>query len=121
LRRILVTWLFNLIALFVASGILAGIDYGDSEWALVLAALVFSLANIYVRPVLRVLAFPLIIVTLGIALFLINLLMLYLTDWIVDDFEIETFWWGVLGAIIVSLVNALMHRVLPPDDRWRSR
>jgi putative membrane protein len=111
MRRIFVTWLFNVIALFVASWLLSGIDYGDSEWALVLAALVFSLANIYVRPVIRILAFPLIVVTLGIALFLINLLMLYLTDWIVDDFEIETFWWGVLATIIVWIVNGVLHAI----------
>jgi putative membrane protein len=111
MRRILVTWLFNAIALWVASEILEGVDYGDSEWTLVLAALVFSLANIYVRPIVRILALPFIVVTLGIALFLINLLMLYLADWIVGDFEIETFWWGVLAAIIVWIVNGILHAV----------
>jgi putative membrane protein len=44
-------------------------------------------------------------VTLGLFYFLINILMLYLTSWIVPQFEIETFWWGVLAAIIVSVVN----------------
>jgi uncharacterized membrane protein YvlD (DUF360 family) len=41
--------------------------------------------------------------------------MLYVTDWLVPDFEIDTFWWGALAAIIVSFVNALMHRLLPED------
>ena len=47
--------------------------------------------------------------------------MLYVTDWVVPDFEIRSFWWAVLGAIIVSLVNGLMNLVLPdPDERSRS-
>jgi uncharacterized membrane protein YvlD (DUF360 family) len=39
--------------------------------------------------------------------------MLYVTDWLVPDFEIETFWWGALAAIIVSVVNAILLRLLP--------
>ena len=47
--------------------------------------------------------------TLGLFYFLINVLMLYVTDWVVPDFEISTFWWGVLAAIIVSVVNMLLE------------
>ena len=109
MRRFLVTWAFNVAALFVAAWLLDGIDYGDSAWALVVAALVFSLANIFVKPIVAVLALPFIIVTLGIALFFINLLMLYLTSWIVDDFRIDGFWWAVAATIIVWAVNAVLE------------
>jgi uncharacterized membrane protein YvlD (DUF360 family) len=46
--------------------------------------------------------------------------MLYVTDWVVPDFEISTFWWGVLAAIIVSFVNMLLGPLLP-DPRERRR
>jgi putative membrane protein len=107
--RFVVRWLFNVAALFVASWLLSGISYGDDAWALVLAALVFSLVNMFVKPVLTVLALPFIIVTLGLALFLINLLMLYLTSWIVGDFQIDGFGWAVLATIIVWAVNAILE------------
>jgi putative membrane protein len=113
MRRFLVTWAFNVAALFVASWLLSGIDYGDDAWALVVAALVFSVVNMFVKPVVTVLAIPFILVSLGFAYFLINLLMLYVTDWIVGDFEIETFWWGVLATIIVWIVNQALAAAFP--------
>ena len=118
-RSLIIRWVSNVVALFVAAWALSGIDYGDSWWTLFIAAAVFTVVNWAVKPVLAVLSIPFIVVTLGLFYFLINVLMLYLTDWLVADFEIETFWWAVLAAIIVSLVNAVMQRVLSPDDRRR--
>ena len=81
LRRLVVTWLFNIVALWVAAELLSGIGYDDNEWVLVIAALVFSLANIFVKPIVILFTLPLVILTLGVALFFVNLLMLYLTSW----------------------------------------
>jgi putative membrane protein len=114
--KLLVRWICNVIALFVAAWILSGISYGDQWWTLFIAAAVFTLVNAWVKPILAVLSIPFIIVTLGLFYFLINVLMLYLTDWLVPDFEIKTFWWAVLAAIIVSIVNGLLNLFLPDDD-----
>jgi putative membrane protein len=119
MQKLLVRWVCNVVALFVAAWILSGISYGNQWWTLFIAAAVFTLVNAWVKPVLAVLSIPFIVVTLGLFYFLINVLMLYLTDWIVPDFEIRTFWWGVLGAIIVSIVNGLLNMVMPDDDDRR--
>jgi putative membrane protein len=108
-------WVSNVVALYVAAWLLSGVTYGDSWWTLLIAAAVFTVVNFAVKPILAVLSIPFIVVTLGLFYFLINVLMLYLTDWLVPDFEIETFWWGALAAIIVSFVNFLMQRLLPED------
>ena len=108
-RRLAITWLFNTVALFVATWLLSGLSYGKDWWALLLAGLVFTLVNFAVKPVLAVLSIPFILVTLGVFYFLINVLMLYMTSWIVSQFTIATFWWGVFAAIIVSAVNGLLH------------
>lgn len=104
-RRLAVTWLFNVVALFVATWLLSGLSYGSDGWALLIAALVFTLVNFFLKPVLAILSIPFIIVTLGFFYFLINVLMLYLTAWIVPQFTIASFGWAVLAAIIVSVVN----------------
>jgi putative membrane protein len=119
--KLLVRWICNVIALFVAAWILSGVSYGNQWWTLFIAAAVFTLVNAWVKPILAVLSIPFIVVTLGLFYFLINVLMLYLTDWIVPDFEIKTFWWGVLAAIIVSVMNGLLNLVLPDDDDDRRR
>jgi putative membrane protein len=121
-RSLLIRWVSNVVALYVAAWLLSGVTYGDQWWMLVVAAAVFTVVNAWVKPVVALLSIPFIVVTLGIFYFLINVLMLYVTDWLVPDFELRGFWWGVLAAIIVSAVNGLLHPLLPdPRERRRER
>jgi putative membrane protein len=108
-RRFLVTWACNVAALWVAAKLLSGVSVTQDELAtFVLAGLVFSLVNLVVKPLVTVLAIPLIVLTLGIAYFLVNVLMVFLTSWIVDRFQVDGLWAGVGAAIIVWAVNALL-------------
>ncbi|MGH3023561.1 MAG: phage holin family protein [Gaiellaceae bacterium] len=115
--RLLFAWLSNVVALFVAAWIVPGVGYGDDFWVLFIAGLVFAIANMFVRPLVILLALPAVILTLGFALLLINTFMLYLTDWIVPDFETGGFWSTLGAAVIVWLVNMVLSAVLRPDDR----
>jgi putative membrane protein len=112
-------WLSNTVALFVAAWIVPDLDYGDDFWVLFIAALVFTVVNWIVRPLIILLALPAVVLTLGLALVLINTFMLYLTDWIVPSFETGNFWWTLLASIIVSLVNLSISLLLKPDERLR--
>jgi putative membrane protein len=109
LPKLAITWVFNTVALFVATWLLSGLSYGSDWWALLIAGLVFTLVNTFLKPLLAILSIPFIIVTFGIFYFLINVLMLYLTHWIVPQFTIASFWWAALAAIIVSTVNGILH------------
>jgi putative membrane protein len=118
--RLVITWAFNTVALFVAAWVLDGVTYGNQWWTLLIAGLVFTVVNAFVKPILTILSIPFILVTLGLFYFLINILMLYLTDWIVPDFQIRSFWWAVLAAIIVSVVNWILHVAFgEPEERAR--
>jgi putative membrane protein len=117
LGRLVVRWACNVVALFVAAWLLDGITYGDQWWTLLIAAAVFTVVNAWLKPLVAVLSIPFIVVTLGIFYFLINVLMLYVTDWVVPDFELRTFWWAALGAIIVSIVNGVLTRLIPDRER----
>src|SRR4051794_26029732 len=105
----------NAAALYVAAWALTGVTYGDEGWTLLVAAAVFTLVNAWVKPVVTVLSIPFIVLTLGLFYFLVNVLMLYVTDWVVGDFEIRSFGAGVLAAIIVSVVNAAVHALIPGE------
>jgi putative membrane protein len=111
--RLLVRFACNAAALYVAAAVVAGVTYGDAGWTLVLAAVVFTLVNMWLRPVVRLLALPFIILTLGLFLLVVNVLMLYVTDWIVGPFEIHSFGAGLVAAIIVSVVNWALHALIP--------
>ena len=117
LRRFVVTWFFNIVALWVAAELIDGIGYSGNEWVIVVAALVFSLVNIFVKPLVILFTLPLVILTLGLALFFINLLMLYLTSWIVDDFKVESFGAAILATIIVWVMNTVLEAVFGRVER----
>ena len=116
-RRLLYLWLFNLAALYAAAELVSGIDYSDDFGTLVLTAFVFAAVNLFLKPAAKLLAFPLILVTFGIALFFINLLMLYLTDWIVPGFRIAHFGAAVWATIVIWGVNWVLQIVFDVDDR----
>lgn len=103
--RLVYAWIVNVVALGVATYFIDGIDYSEDYWVLVVAGAVFGAANLVLKPILKLLALPLIVLTLGLALFAINLLMLYITDWLVPGLEIETFAAALWATVIVTAVN----------------
>ena len=111
----------NLAAIWVAAEIFDGVTYGDSFWTLVLAAVVFTVVNSFVKPVLAVLSIPFIIITFGIAYFLVNCLMLVLTAWVVPDFEAGSFWTVVGATIVIWLVNVVIGAAMSDIQRSRRR
>ena len=111
----------NLAALWVASELLDEMTYGDSFWVLLAAAAVFTIVNWIVKPIVAILSIPLIILTLGIAYFFVNVLMLLITDWVVGDFEAGGFWTVVAATIIVWLVNLVIGAFASDVGRAREK
>ena len=110
--RLLLRFACNAVALYVAAWAISGVSYGNDWWSLLIAAAVFTLVNMWVKPILTLLSLPFIIVTLGLFLFLLNILMLYITDWL-TDFDLKSFGAAALAAIVVSVVNWVLGMLLP--------
>jgi putative membrane protein len=109
------------IALWAATRLVSGITFHGDWLSLAGVALVFGLLNSFVRPILTFLAFPLLIVTLGLFTFVLNAVMLLLTSALASklgiDFHVAGFWPAFWGAIVVSIVSFLISIVLPDDKR----
>ncbi len=110
--RLLLRFACNAVALYVAAWAISGVSYGNDWWSLLIAAAVFTLVNMWVKPILTLLSLPFIIVTFGLFLFLLNILMLYITDWL-TDFDLRSFGAAALAAIVVSVVNWVLGMLLP--------
>jgi putative membrane protein len=117
LRRLLFSWIINVVALYAAEKLVDGISFTGDFGILVLTGLVFAFVNLLLKPVVKLLALPLIIITLGIALFFINILMLYITDWLVSGFKITHFGAAVWATIVIWGVNWILQIVFDVDDR----
>jgi putative membrane protein len=104
--------LVNAGALYVAVYLLDGITFIGEWWKLLLVAIAFSLLNTYLRPLLRILTFPITIVTMGIFLLVINAAMLLITSAISDQldlgFNVADFGAAFLGAIVVAIVGWIL-------------
>jgi putative membrane protein len=107
----LVGWGVNIVALLVIDSIFGSVDI--RRWGpILIGAAVLSIGNAVVKPVLAVLTLPLILVTLGISYFALNVAMLALAEWIAPDFSIDGFWTYVGATIVVWLVNWVLHHLL---------
>jgi putative membrane protein len=121
----LVRTIANAVALAVAVWLLdditlTGDDTASKALTLILVALIFGLVNAVVKPITKLLSLPLLILTLGLFTLVINALMLMLTSWLAEQFDlafqVEGFWTAVLGALVISLVSWALSVVLPDGD-----
>lgn len=113
--QLLIRWMANALGLFVAAQ-LDLLSYADRLLTLLLAAAVLGVVNALVRPLMIVLSLPAIVLTLGLFVFVVNAIMLWLTDKLVPNFELFGFWRSVGAAIVVSLANWLVNRVTGEHD-----
>lgn len=114
--RLLLRILVNAAALWVATEIVPGVEHTGPWTSLLLVALVFGLLNAFVRPILKLLTCPLILLTLGLFTFVINAIVLWLTSAISGSlglgFHVSGFWAAFLGALVVTVVSVLLSVVL---------
>ena len=109
--KIVVAWLANAVALWVADRLFGGVSIDGWGWLLGAAA-VLGVLNAIVKPILVVLSIPFLLLTLGLFLLVINMAVLWITDGLLDGFDIEGFWTYVGAVVVVWLVNAVIDRVL---------
>ena len=117
--RLLLRFIGNVAAIWVAAKLFSGFSYGGETGTLLLAALALTIVNWLVKPVVKVLAIPFIVLTLGVALFFVNLAMLELSAALVHGFKIDGFWTAVGATIVVWAVNAILHLDKRADRRRR--
>jgi putative membrane protein len=101
----------NMVALILVDGMFDDVQIAR-WWPLILGATILALGNAFLKPILALLTLPLIIVTFGLAYFLLNMAMLALTEWITPDFSIDGFWTYVWATIVISLVNMVLQALI---------
>jgi putative membrane protein len=123
--RFLLRVVLNAIALAVATWILSGITLTSSSTlnktiVLLGVALIFGVLNAIVKPIFKLVTLPILLVTLGLFLVVINACIMLLTSWLAGLFKlgwhVDGFWTALVGAIIVSIVSFLLNAFVPDRD-----
>jgi putative membrane protein len=110
---LLVRWALLAAAFAVTSWILTGMDISGGFWAYVWVSALFGVVNAIIGTILRILTFPLTVLTLGLFSVIVNAILLNITDGLTSHLTIDEFWWtAIWAAIIMSIVAVLLDFVL---------
>jgi putative membrane protein len=124
-RKLLVGLIVSAAALGVATWLISGIRLGEETTAgkiitLLGVAVVFGLVNAIIKPIVTLIGLPFYILSLGVLYLVVNGLLFLLSGWIAEQiglaFEVEGFWSGFFGAIVVAVVSWLLNVALPDQD-----
>jgi putative membrane protein len=117
--------LINAAALWVATEIVPGVRYDGGVVPFLAVAFVFGVINATLRPLTKILTFPLILITFGLFALVVNGLMLWLTSTLSESlgwgFHVDGFWPAFFGALVVSIVSALLSLALKPEPPAKPR
>jgi putative membrane protein len=123
MTKFILRWLINAVALYLAIRFVPGITFGGGWLGLFWLALIFGLANAFLRPLLQLLTCPLIILTLGLFTLLINMAMLKVTELVGNAFELGLTidGWGplFLGSLVISIVSIVLSLILKDGFRGK--
>ena len=114
-KQLTLSWVANAVVLGIVTAVLSGVT-ADTAGDLIRAALLFGVLNTVLKPLLRLLTLPLAFITLGLIWFGVSMLMLWLTDLLVNGFDIHGFMALVWATIVVWAVNVVLDFVPGP---WR--
>jgi putative membrane protein len=131
-KKFIKSWAINTLSVLVAVYMVPGIHFkDDSLWTPFVTSLVLGILNAFIRPILMLLALPLLIFTLGLFMLVINALLLYFVSFLLGNyFAVDSFGAAFLGALVISIVSLLLnlitgsssarvrfqHRRRPPDS-----
>lgn len=117
--NLLVRWAVLALGVALATKIVPGISY-DSGTTLLVVVVVLSLLNVIVKPILLLFTLPFIVLTLGLGIWLVNAVLLYVAARLVDGFDVRGAGPALLGALIISVTNLIMTRLISPPKPPRN-
>jgi len=112
--RIIVNLLVTALLVFLLANFLPGVSvdgYGSS----IIVVIVLTLLNIFIKPILQIISIPVTILTLGLFLFVINALIIWMCSGLVSGFQIDGFWYALLFSLVLSIVQSIVGGLLSND------
>jgi putative membrane protein len=110
--RVLVNWALSALAFAITAAILDGMTIHGGVLAYFWVSLLFGLVNVVAGTILRLITLPLTVLTMGLSLFLVNAVVLEITDWLTTHLDIDHFFWTTIwAALILSIVSMLLDLV----------
>ncbi|SHG82370.1 phage holin family protein [Flagellimonas flava] len=114
--KLILRLLLNALAVVILSYVLPGVGV-DSMTTAILVAIVLSILNFLVKPILIILTLPITILTLGLFLLIINALIILIAAHFIPGFEVSTIWWALIFSLLLSFLQSILHSILKEDKK----
>jgi putative membrane protein len=112
--KLILRILLSALAVVILAKILPGLGV-DSYFTAIIVAIVLSLLNFIVKPILVILTLPITILTLGLFLLIINAIIILLASRLIDGFAVDNLWWALLFSLLLSFLQAILFSLLKED------
>lgn len=113
--KLILRLLLNALAVVILSYVLPGVGV-DSMFTAIIVAVVLSLLNFLVKPILIILTLPITILTLGLFLLVINAIIILLAANLIDGFHVASFWWAILFSLLLAFLQAILQSISKEDQ-----
>ena len=114
--NLIIRLLINAVAVFALAHFLNGV-FVDGYITAIIVALVLSILNLIVKPILVILTLPITILTLGLFMFVINACIILLADKFIDGFSVSSFWVAMLFSVLLCVLQSILHSFLKQDNK----
>ncbi|PWL37922.1 hypothetical protein DKG77_14265 [Flagellimonas aquimarina] len=114
--KLLLKLLLNAIAVIILSYVLPGVGV-DSMTTAIIVALVLSVLNFIVKPILVILTLPITIVTLGLFLLVINAIIILIAADFISGFQVSSIWWAIIFSLLLSFLQSILHSIIKEDKK----
>ena len=105
MKRFIIQILSNALAIYLAAWLIQGFDFTGGWTTLILTGFVLGMINFFIRPILKFISFPLIILSLGLFTIIINMILLGIAGWLIPELTIGGIWPLFWGVVVISIVN----------------
>lgn len=109
LLRLIAGILVSSVGILIAAYFVPGITFEGDLIDLVITGFVLAFANLIIKPILKFISGPLIVLTMGLFMIIVNIIILWLVAWLMPELTIVGFWAYFWGVVIISILNALTH------------
>ncbi len=114
--KLIIKLLLNALAVIILSYVLPGVGV-DSITTAIIVAIVLSILNFLVKPILIILTLPITIVTLGLFLLIINAIIILIAAHFISGFQVSSIWWALIFSLLLSFLQSILHSILKEDKK----
>lgn len=115
--KLIVKLLLSAFSVVILANLLPGVSLQDPIKDAIIVAIVLAILNVLVKPILIIFTLPITILTFGLFLLIVNAIIIYFADRLIDGFTVDGVWWAIIFSILLSVLQSLFNSAIKEDKK----